>query len=140
MPKNPKATKSPKTAGDSKHSEVIDDKRETSVGSYALLDEELQRVYLKFYQETYKAKSEGLDRKTKELIAIAAALIAGGKNCLEGHLRKAAECGASRQELSETLAVAAGIAAATVVDRSDIAAAEIDLNGLLGEVTNAPER
>jgi len=28
--------------------------------------------------------------------------------------------------------VAAGIAAATVIDRSDIAAAEIDLDGLLG--------
>ncbi len=132
MSKDPHATKPPDTPGD------LHGSGDTSADSYALLDEKLQRVYLKFYQETYKAKSEGLDRKTKELIAIAAALIAGGKNCLEGHLRKAAECGASRQELSETLAVAAGVAAATVVDRSDIAAAEIDLDGLLDTKPHLP--
>ncbi|MBK6939716.1 MAG: carboxymuconolactone decarboxylase family protein [Planctomycetes bacterium] len=83
-------------------------------------------LYMSFYKHTY-GKSV-LDRKTKELIAIAVALATNCKNCLEGHLKKAIKGGATKAEISETLAVTLGVAAATIVDRSDIAAANLGLD------------
>jgi AhpD family alkylhydroperoxidase len=88
--------------------------------SYALLEDDLKRIYLEFYKESYRDRG-ALSKKTKELIALGVALATGCHNCLEGHLRKARKHGASRREISETLAVALGVAAATIVDRSDIA-------------------
>ena len=40
--------------------------------SYTMVEERMKKIYFKFYQETYKTSR--LDRKTKELIAIAASL------------------------------------------------------------------
>ncbi len=40
--------------------------------SYTMVDPRMRKIYFQFYQETYKASH--LDRKTKELIAIAASL------------------------------------------------------------------
>ena len=88
--------------------------------SYALLEDDLKKIYLEFYKESYRDRG-ALNKKVKELIAIGVSLATGCKHCLEGHLRKARKYGASRRELSETLAVAIGVAAATMVDRSDIA-------------------
>lgn len=83
-------------------------------------------LYMSFYKHTY-GKSV-LDRKVKEYVAIAAALTSGCKNCLEGHLKKAIKHGATRAEISEVMAITLGVAAATVVDRSDIAAANLGLD------------
>lgn len=94
--------------------------------SYALLEKDTMALYMSFYKHTY-GKSV-LDRKTKELIAIAVALATNCKNCLEGHLKKAIKGGATKAEISETLAVTLGVAAATIVDRSDIAAANLGLD------------
>ncbi len=40
--------------------------------SYTMVEPRMRRIYFRFYQETYKTSV--LDRKTKELIAIAASL------------------------------------------------------------------
>ena len=40
--------------------------------SYTMVDPKMRKIYFQFYQETYR--SSGIDRKTKELIAIAASL------------------------------------------------------------------
>jgi alkylhydroperoxidase/carboxymuconolactone decarboxylase family protein YurZ len=40
--------------------------------SYTMVDPRMRKIYFQFYQETYRASV--LDRKTKELIAIAASL------------------------------------------------------------------
>ena len=88
--------------------------------SYALLEDDLKKIYLEFYKESYRDRG-ALTKKDKELIAIGVSLATGCKHCLEGHLRKARKHGATRREISETLAVAVGVAAATMVDRSDIA-------------------
>lgn len=96
------------------------------IRSYALLERDTMSLYMNFYKHTY-AKST-LDRKTKEFIAIAAALTSGCKNCLDGHLEKAIKNGATRAEISEVLAITLGVNAATIVDRSDIAAANIGLD------------
>ncbi len=96
------------------------------VRSYALLDRDTMSLYMNFYKHTY-GKSV-LDRKVKEFVAIAASLTSGCKNCLEGHLRKAVAHGATRTEISEVLAITLGVNAATIVDRSDIAAANLGLD------------
>jgi AhpD family alkylhydroperoxidase len=91
----------------------------SAMRSYALLTPDLKNLYMGFYKATY-GKSL-LDIKTKEFIAIAAALTSGCKGCLEGHLKKAKKHGATAEEISEVIAVTLGVAAASIVDRSDIA-------------------
>lgn len=103
----------------------------SSMRSYALLTPDLKELYFKFYKATYgKTK---LDLKTKEFIAIAAALSLGCKGCLEGHLKKAKKEGATAEEISEVIAVTLGVGAAAIVDRSDIA------NFHLGGLFDKPE-
>ena len=89
-------------------------------GSYTMVDPRFREIYFQFYKETYKASV--LDRKTKELVAISASLIAKCQGCLEGHIKKALKSGATREEISETIAIAMGVNAAAVVDLTDIAA------------------
>src|SRR5438132_13341633 len=88
--------------------------------SYTMVDPRMRKIYFQFYQETYKPSA--LDRKTKELIAIAASLATHCKGCLEGHIKKALKYGATKEELSETIAITMGVSAASIVDLTDIAA------------------
>jgi AhpD family alkylhydroperoxidase len=99
--------------------------------SYAMLTPELKQLYMGFYKATY-GKTQ-LDIKTKEFVAIAAALTSGCKGCLEGHLKKAKKEGATSEEISEVIAVTLSVNAATIVDRSDIA------NFHLGGLFDKPE-
>lgn len=99
--------------------------RAKGVTSYALVEKEIMKPYMRFYKATYERGY--LDRKTKELVAIAASLVTGCKGCLEGHLKKAIKFGASRGEISETIAITLGVNAASIVDRSDIAAANLGI-------------
>jgi len=93
--------------------------------SYTMVDPRFPEIYFKFYKETYKPSV--LDRKTKELVAIAASLAAKCQGCLEGHIRKALKFGATREEISESIAIAIGVNAAAIVDLTDIAADNMDL-------------
>jgi AhpD family alkylhydroperoxidase len=102
------------------------DPKQRGIRSYALLEKDTMALYMRFYKHTYGKTV--LDRKTKEFIAIAAALTSGCKNCLEGHLKKAIKNGATREEISETIAITLGVNAATIVDRSDIAAANLGID------------
>ena len=88
--------------------------------SYTMVEPRFREIYFQFYKETYKPSV--LDRKTKELVAIAASLAARCQGCLEGHIKKAMKFGASREEISESIAIAIGVNAAAIVDLSDIAA------------------
>ena len=103
--------------------------------SYTMVDPRMRKIYFQFYQETYKASH--LDRKTKELIAIAASLASHCKGCLEGHIKKALKYGATREELSETIAITMGVNAAAMVDLTDIAAENLRIRHFDG--TRAPE-
>jgi AhpD family alkylhydroperoxidase len=95
------------------------------IGSYSMVDPRFREVYFQFYKETYKPSV--LDRKTKELVAISASLAAKCQGCLEGHIKKAIKFGASREEISETIAIAMGVNAAAVVDLTDIAAENLEI-------------
>ena len=90
--------------------------------SYSMLAPEMKKIYFEFYSETYKKST--LSRKTKELIAISASLTAKCQGCLEGHIKKALKLGATKAEISETIAV---VNAAAVVDLTDIAADNLNL-------------
>jgi AhpD family alkylhydroperoxidase len=92
--------------------------------SYALLTPDLKQLYMGFYKATY-GKSR-LDLLTKEYVAIAASLVSNCKGCLEGHLKKAKKLGATAEDISEVIAVTLGVAAASIVDRSDIANYHLD--------------
>ena len=96
--------------------------------SYALLDSAIKAPYLEFYKVTYTGKGAVLDRKTKELIAIGASLALNCQGCLDGHIKKALKDGATREEISETIAVTLGVAAASIVDRSDLAGARLNIS------------
>jgi AhpD family alkylhydroperoxidase len=98
----------------------------SNMRSYAMLTPELKQLYMGFYKATY-GKTR-LDLKTKEYIAIAAALTSGCKGCLEGHLKKAKREGATSEDIAEVIAITLGVNAATIVDRSDIA--NYNLGGL----------
>jgi AhpD family alkylhydroperoxidase len=52
-----------------------------------------------------------LDQKTKELIAAACSILADCAPCLEWHYGRAVNAGATREEISEALAVAMSVAA-----------------------------
>lgn len=92
-----------------------------------MVDPRMMRIYLEFYRETYSSQNARLDRRTQELIAIAASLIAKCQGCLDGHIKKALKEGATKDEIAESIAIAMGVNAAAIVDLTDIAAARLDL-------------
>ena len=95
--------------------------------SMSLIEPRIRNIYLTFYKESYYTPTT-LDLKTKELIAIGCSLLAKCEGCLEGHFKKALEVGATKQEISDAIVIAVGIAAAAVVDMSDKAAIKLDLH------------
>jgi len=126
-------SKRPDAQASADTNEVLEDGRlpSSQMRSYAMLTPELKQLYMGFYKATY-GKTQ-LDLKTKEFVAIAAALTSGCKGCLEGHLKKAKREGATSEEISEVIAVTLSVNAATIVDRSDIA------NFHLGGLFDKPE-
>ena len=57
-----------------------------------------------------------------------ASLAAKCQGCLEGHVKKALKFGATREEVSEAIAIAIGVNAAAIVDLTDIAADNMNLH------------
>jgi AhpD family alkylhydroperoxidase len=92
-----------------------------------MIEPRMRDIYRAFYKESYFTPS-ALDLKTKELIAIGCSLIAQCEGCLEGHIKKALEHGATKQEVSDAIVVAIGINAAAIMDMSDKAAIKLDLH------------
>ena len=104
--------------------------------SYTMVDPRFREIYFQFYKETYKPSV--LDRKTKELVAIAASLAAKCQGCLEGHIKKALKFGATREEISEAIAIAIGVNAAAIVDLTDIAAENMNMHLFPGPRRSRP--
>ena len=93
----------------------------------SMIEPRFRDIYLKFYKESYFTPT-ALDLKTKELIAIGCSLIAKCEGCIEGHIKKAVSAGATREEISEAISIACAINAAAIVDLTDIAAANLNIN------------
>jgi AhpD family alkylhydroperoxidase len=98
--------------------------------SYALLAEDVRRHYLAYYRMVFDAGV--LDLRTKELIAFGVSLATGAPNCVEGHLAKLRKIGVTEREIEEAVAVALGVAGASVVDRADIAQAAYEARRAAG--------
>jgi AhpD family alkylhydroperoxidase len=97
--------------------------------SYSMLEPRMKKVYGAYYKELYYTPERRvLDPKVQELISLAASLVAKCEGCVDGHMKKALSLGATREEISETICIAAAINAASVVDHSDRTAARLGLN------------
>jgi len=72
---------------------------------------EMGKDWRSFHDALYEESA--LDRKTKELIAIAAAETKRCRHCTISHIKGAKKFGASKEEISETIMVAALIASGT---------------------------
>ena len=96
--------------------------------SYSMMEPKMRRIYGEFYREIYFSEAKHLDTKTQELISIAASLVAKCQGCIEGHLKKALEAGATEEEISETICIAAAINAAAIIDLTDVAANNMNIN------------
>ncbi len=98
--------------------------------SLSMVEPKLRDIYYEFYKEAYRPTS--LDFKTKELISIAASLLAKCEGCLEGHIKKALQGGATKHEISDAIAIAIGINAAAVIDQTDRVALKLELDHFEG--------
>jgi len=103
------------------------ERTKTTPSSMSMIEPRFRDIYKGFYKETYFSQT-ALDLKTKELIAIGVSAVVSCEGCLVGHIKKALELGLTKHEISDALVVAIGIAAASVVDMSDKAAAKLDLH------------
>lgn len=78
---------------------------------FVLNSPELGRPFQEFYEA---CQEEGvLEKKTKELLMLALASAFRCPHCTERHLQGALDTGASREEITETLLIAAVEAAGT---------------------------
>lgn len=97
--------------------------------SYSMLEPRMKKVYGAYYKELYYTPERRvLDAKVQELISIAASLVAKCDGCIDGHMKKALALGATKEEISETICIAAAINAAAMIDLSDRTAARLGLN------------
>jgi AhpD family alkylhydroperoxidase len=96
--------------------------------SYSMVEPRMRGIYAQFYRETYFSEQKVLDGKTQELIALACSLVARCEGCIEGHIQKALKFGATKEEISEAIVIAVGINAASIIDLTDRAAGNLNLN------------
>jgi AhpD family alkylhydroperoxidase len=104
------------------------EKNDGKPASYSMMEPKMRQIYGAFYREIYFSEKKHLDTKTQELISIAASLVAKCQGCIDGHLKKALQAGASPEEISETISIAAAINAASIIDLTDTAAANLNIN------------
>lgn len=123
-----KATKTDDTPKSESGSDQESVRSDGKPQSYSMLEPKMRQIYGQFYREVYYSERKHLDTKTQELISIAASLIAKCQGCIEGHIKKALEAGATKEEISESISIALAINAAAIVDLTDIAAVKLDIN------------
>ena len=110
-------------------SELIPAAADEAPESYSMLEPRMKRVYGAYYKELYYTPERRvLDPKVQELISIAASLVAKCDGCIDGHMKKALSLGATKEEISETICIAAAINAAAMIDLSDRTASRLGLN------------
>ena len=72
-------------------------------------DEEVMKAFMDWNS---KVMAPGkLDKKTKELVAVACTYMTQCPYCIEGHAKAAIEAGATKEELAEVIQIAMALAA-----------------------------
>lgn len=103
--------------------------QDEATNSYSMLEPRMKKVYGAYYKELYYTPERRiLDPKVQELISIAASLVAKCDGCIDGHMKKALALGVTKEEISETICIAAAINAAAIIDQTDRTAARLGLN------------
>ncbi len=72
-------------------------------------EDKLQQAYMAYHRVAYE--SGALDKKTKELIALAVGTAIKCQYCIDAHSQKAKVNGANSQEMKEAIYVAATVCA-----------------------------
>ncbi len=85
---------------------------------FSILQERPETFALSVVADYRTSRPESLDPKTAELIAVAAAAGAGADSCLKVHMGAALKEGASRDEILDTLLIAAMIGKTRVLASS----------------------
>jgi AhpD family alkylhydroperoxidase len=70
---------------------------------------EVDDLYSKFSDRAYAANT--LDKRTKELIALACSVMADCVPCINHHYKEAVQAGATTNEISEAMAISMAISA-----------------------------
>jgi len=78
---------------------LIIQEEEQGAEAWRKLDPKRMEIHEKYYSEMYTPGA--LDVKTKELVAVAIALMLNCKYCIAYHTREAIKTGATREELME---------------------------------------
>jgi AhpD family alkylhydroperoxidase len=68
---------------------------------------EINELYNSFSDKVYEENA--LDKKVKELIALACSVMADCAPCIDWHYKKAVAAGASKEEIAEALAISMSI-------------------------------
>ncbi len=76
----------------------------SAIKNYMARDPEYTRAFVNLLESIMKTRT--LDRKTKELIAVALSVQARCEYCIAFHVKNALEAGASREEINEAAWVA----------------------------------
>jgi AhpD family alkylhydroperoxidase len=71
------------------------------------LPDQVNELYDRFSDKVYETNN--LDQKTKELISVACSVAVDCAPCLEWHYQRAIKAGATRDEISEVLAISMAI-------------------------------
>lgn len=95
---------------------ALNENRMKHLGRFA---EQLPDVLSRIRDQAVETYKDGvLNSKIKRLMAMAIALGAGCRNCVLGQATYALECGASREEFLETIAVVASMRGTTGIAES----------------------
>jgi len=86
---------------------------------FEYFDKETMQAFGKWNELVFK---EGkLDRKTKELVAVACTYMTRCPYCIEGHTGAALKAGATQEEVAEVIQVAMSLSAGACIAHRDIA-------------------
>jgi len=82
-------------------------------------DKETLEAFSKWNELVFKDCK--LDRKIKELVAVACTYMTRCPYCIEGHTRAALKAGATREELAEVIQIAMALSAGAPIAHRDMA-------------------
>jgi len=92
-------------------------KRDPKVGEY--FDKETMDAWSKWNNMVFETGK--LDKKTKELIAVACTYMTRCPYCIEGHAKAAIAAGASKEELAEVIQIAMALSSGAAVAHRNFA-------------------
>ena len=92
-------------------------KRDPKVNEY--FDEEVMKGFIDWNKKVMA--SGKLDKKTKEIIAVACTYMTRCPYCIEGHAKASIKAGASKEELAEAIQIAMALNAGAVVAHRNFA-------------------